>query len=313
MDRRTFLSLSGVALTGTAIAGCDPTAESATAQLAEVAGATPDRLKKAVNLSMVRGDLSLVDKFRLLKDLGYDGVEINAPNEMATADVLQARDTADLPIHGVVNSVHWRQTLSDPDPAVRAEGLEGLRQALHDAHDYGAMTVLLVPAVVNEQVSYDDAYERSQVEIRKAIPLAEELGVAIAIENVWNHFLLSPLEFARYVDEFETPLVGAYFDIGNILNYGWPEHWIPILGARIMRLHAKGYSRKLRDEEGPRAGFRAEIGEDDVNWAAVRQEIARLGYTGWVTAEVSGGERERLQNIAHQLDEHVLGSTGQRT
>ena len=114
-----------------------------------------------------------------------------------------------------------------------------MKQTLRDAKRYGATSVLLVPAVVNQDVSYNDAYTRSQAEIRKAIPLAEELGVKIAIENVWNHFLLSPLEAARYVDEFNSPAVGWHFDVGNVITYGWPEQWIRILGKRIQKLHIK--------------------------------------------------------------------------
>ena len=153
---------------------------------------------------------------------------------------------------------------------------------LRDGKRYGASSVLLVPAVVNKEVSYDDAYKRSQAEIRKAIPLAEELGVKIAIENVWNHFLLSPLEAARYVDEFNSPAVGWHFDVGNILNYGWPEQWIRILGPRIQKLHIKEFSRKKRDSQGLWKGFDVKLLEGDNNWPAVmkaagRHRLSRLG------------------------------------
>src|SRR3989442_91607 len=124
------------------------------------------------------------------------------------------------------------------------------QKALQDAKDLGCPAVLLVPAVVNKKVSYAEAYTRSQVQIPKAVPLAEELGVKIAIENVWNQFLLSPLEAARYVDEFQSPWVGWHFDVGNIITYGWPEQWIRILGKRIQKLHIKEYIRKKRDAEG---------------------------------------------------------------
>jgi L-ribulose-5-phosphate 3-epimerase len=133
---------------------------------------------------------------------------------------------------------------------VRAEGLEAQKQTMRDGKRYGASSVLLVPGVVSKEVSYADAYTRSQAEIRKAIPLAEELGIKIAIENVWNYFLLSPLEAARYVDEFHSPAVGWHFDVGNILNYVWPEQWIRILGPRLQQLHIKEFSRKKRDTEG---------------------------------------------------------------
>ena len=121
-----------------------------------------------------------------------------------------------------------------------------------------ASSVLLVPAVVSKDVSYSDAYTRSVAEIKKALPLAEELGGAIAIENVWNQFLLSPLEAVSYVDSFNSPMVRWHFDVGNVVHQGWPEHWIRVLGPRVAKVHVKEYSRKLRDTKGPRAGFDVE-------------------------------------------------------
>ena len=175
-------------------------------------------LKKAVKIGMVKVDGSLKDKFQLLVDLGFDGVELDSPNDLDPDEVLAAKEATGIQIPGVVDAVHWRDTLGDPDPEVRARGLRGLETALRDAKTYGGTTALLVPAVVNEKISYDEAYRRSQEEIRKALPLAQELEIAIAIENVWNHFLLSPMEAARYVDQFESPWVGWYFDVGNIVE-----------------------------------------------------------------------------------------------
>ncbi len=251
---------------------------------------------------MIDEPLSVLEKFELLQEIGFDGVELSSPNELDNAEVIAARDATGLPIHGVVDSVHWNKTLSDPDPAVREEGVSGLETALRDAKAYGASTVLLVPAVVTEDVAYDEAYERSQAEIRTVLPLAEELDVRIAIENVWNRFLLSPLETARYIDEFESPWIGAYFDIGNVVNFGWPEHWIRILGDRILKLDVKEYSREVRDEEGPYAGFRVPLGEGSVRWPAVLKALADIGFEGWATAEVRGGDRARLEEIADGMN-----------
>ncbi len=259
-------------------------------------------LKKALKYSMVEADGSMLDHFLMLKELGFDGVELDSPNDFDLEEVLEARDRSALEIPGVIDSVHWRKTLSDPDPAVRAEGLAGLETALRDTKAYGGTTALLVPAVVNKEVSYDEAYERSQAEIRKVLPLARELGVKIAIENVWNQFLLSPLEMARYLDEFESAWIGAYFDIGNIVNYGWPEQWIRILGPRILKFDVKEFSREKRNDEGLWAGFRVELGEGDCDWAAVRQAIADIGYLGWGSAEVPGGGRDRLAEISRRMD-----------
>ena len=300
MKRRDFLKTSVVGLTSVSLGLCEraPGPEPTPVMPASAQGS----IKKAVKFGMIEEDLSILEKFKLLQTLGFDGVEMDSPSDLDRDEVIAARDETGLPIHGVVDSVHWRKTLSDPDPAVRAEGLDGLKTALDDAHAYGASTVLLVPAVVNKDVSYADAYQRSQEEIRKVLPMAQEHGVKIAIENVWNMFLLSPLEAARYIDEFESEWIGWYFDVGNVVNYGWPEHWIHTLGSRILKLDIKEYSREKRDNEGPYAGFRVFLGEGDCDWPTVTQALADIGYEGWATAEVAGGDTARLRDIAERMD-----------
>ena len=172
----------------------------------------PPLIKKSLKYGMIKEELSLLDKFKLIKDLGFDGVELDSPNTLVEKEILDARDKSGLLLPGVVNSMHWASPLSDPDPIVRAKCVESMKTALKDCKKYGGTTVLLVPAVVNDKVSYADAYKRSQAEIRKILPTAEATGVKIAIENVWNNFLLSPLEAARYIDEFKNPMIGWYFD-----------------------------------------------------------------------------------------------------
>ena len=258
--------------------------------------------KKAVKIGMVNVDGSLLDKFKLLKELGFDGVELDSPSGLDLDEVLAAKAETGLEVPGVVDSVHWAKPFSHPDAAVRAEGLAALETALRDCKKVGGDSVLVVPALVGEGVGYDDAYTRSQAEIRKLVPLAEELGVRIAFENVWNNFLLSPLEAARYVDEFESDHVGWHFDIGNLVAYGWPDQWIKILGKRIFKLDLKDYSRKKLNDEGRWAGFGVQIGEGDAGWPQVMKALDEIGYTGWGCAEVSGGDRERLAQIAANID-----------
>ncbi|MEM8488707.1 MAG: sugar phosphate isomerase/epimerase family protein [Bacteroidota bacterium] len=294
MQRRTFLKRTGGALIAT------PWIWSKAAQ--PVAAQGRHVFKKAVKFGMIQEEMTVLEKFNLLRSLGFDGVELDSPSNLDEQEVIDARKASGLPIHGVVDSVHWKQTLSHPDPAVRDEGRAGLEHALRQAKAYGASTVLLVPAVVNKEVSYADAYTRSQHEIRKVLPLAREVGVKIALENVWNHFLLSPLEFARYIDEFESPWIGAYFDVGNIVNYGWPEQWIRTLGSRILKLDIKEFSRQKRDDEGLWKGFAAPLGEGDCDWPAVRKALADIGYTGWATAEIRGGDRARLTEIIQRMN-----------
>lgn len=253
-------------------------------------------MKKAVGLGMVRIEGSLHDKLALLKEVGFDGVEPNAPG-VDRDELLEASQATGVAVHSVVDSEHWRSPFSHPDPDVRAKGRKALEAAIRDAKAWGAETVLVVPAVVNAEVAYDVAWRRSQEEIRRVLPLAEELGVVLAIEEVWNDFLLSPLEFARYVDEFESEAVGAYFDIGNVVKFGWPEQWIHILGKRIEKCHVKDFSRDK--------GWQP-IGEGDVAWDRVRAALDDVGYDGWLTAEVAGGDRDRLNEIAARMDK-VLG------
>jgi hexulose-6-phosphate isomerase len=244
---------------------------------------------------------SVVEKMKAAKEAGFQGVEMMS--HMNQDEVVRARDEAGVIIPSVCGEHHWAKPLSSPDPKVREEGLEALQQTLRDAKRYGASSVLLVPAVVNKETSYVDAYMRSQAEIRKAIPLAEELGVKIAVENVWNQFLLSPLEAARFVDEFHSPAVGWHFDVGNVINYGWPEQWIRVLGQRIQKLHIKEFSRKKRDDEGLWKGFNVPLLEGDDDWPAVMKALDEVGYTGWAITEQGGGDSpaglrdQRLEKI----------------
>jgi hexulose-6-phosphate isomerase len=264
-------------------------------------------LKKAVGYGMVAGDAPIMDKFKLLRDLGFEGIEMDRPSALDPDEILKARDATGLQIHGIVDSAHWTDQLNHPDPAIRAKGVAVLKAALRDAHTFGSSSVLLVPAVVNKDMPYDQAWTLSQQGIREALPLAEELNIIIAIENVWNNFLLSPLEARRYVDEFKSPFVQWHFDIGNVINYGWPPQWIEILGPRIVKLHIKDYSRKKRDKEGLWKGFDVQLGEGDADWPATMKALDAVGYSPapgghWATAEVGGGGKERLKQVHDQMD-----------
>lgn len=240
----------------------------------------PLRLKKGFMLGTFpsRGDYTLEEQFQMLRRAGFDGAE--PESGLSRSEVLEAQEASGLEIPSVVVSTHWSQPLSSPDPSVREAGLQGLITALEDAKAYGAGCVLLVPGVVNSSVSYDEAYKRSQIEIRKVVPMAEELGVTIGIENVWNQFLLSPMEAARYVDEFESSAVGWYMDVGNIRTFGFPEQWIRILGSRITMVHIKEYSMQIRNQEGPGAGFRVNFLEGDNDWPAIMKALREVGYNG---------------------------------
>ncbi|MEY2429469.1 MAG: L-ribulose-5-phosphate 3-epimerase [Verrucomicrobiota bacterium] len=297
MNRRDFLKWSSATL---AVAAVGP----ATLLAAEAPGKKRD-LKKGYMLGTFPiKELPLIEKFKMLKAAGFDGVE--PPSHLPQDEVLRARDETGLIIPSVSNGQHSR-ALSHADPGERAEAVEGVKQGLRDAKRYGATSILVVPGSVNEQVSYADAYTRTQAELRKAVPLAEELGVKIALENVWDHFLLSPMEAARFVDEFNSPAVGWHFDIGNVIFMAWPEQWIRILGKRIQKLHIKEYSRKKMNEKGLRAGFAVEYLEGDDDWPAVMKALDDIDYRGWGIAEPAwrpeGVEpAARLKQIAEKMD-----------
>ena len=299
IDRRSFL-LSAAA------ASVDAHAGRSSAQpekwRANPAGSGP-RILKSLKYGMIGAGETVREKFELAKNAGFDGVELDSPSGLDLEEVIEARDVVGIQIPGVVDSAHWSKPFNHPDESVRGEGRAALEIALRDCKKVGGSTVLVVPAVVRKGMSYADAYRLSQKEIGKLVPLAEELGVAIAFENVWNSFLLSPLEATRYVDEFESPNVGWYFDVGNIVNYAWPEQWIDVLGDRIFKLDVKEFSRSKRDNEGLWKGFGVEIGEGDCDWPAVREALGRIGYRGWASAEVGGGGVERLADIARRMDQ----------
>ena len=263
----------------------------------------PERnVRKAVKIEMVADGDSLEEKFRQLVELGFDGVELPSPNGWSVEEVVEARDATGLPIHGVVCSEHWSSPLNHPDEAVRKRCVEAIKVAVADAKAYGASSVLVVPAVVNKGMPYEDAWRLSRASLLKVVPVAEAAGVDILFENVWNNFLLSPREAAAYVDSFKSDRVGWYFDVGNIVAYGWPEQWVRVLGPRLRKVDVKEYSRKKLNDEGRWAGFGVDLLEGDCDWPAVMTALDEIGYSGWMTAEIKGGDRAWLADVADRMD-----------
>jgi hexulose-6-phosphate isomerase len=298
MERRDFLKKTSLGFAASAIP--------INSLLARDETKTPPaqlKLKKSLKFDMVKEDLSIMDKFKLLKDVGFDGVELETPNTLPMKEVLQARDKTGLEIPGVVCGATWKAQLSHRDPAIREKGVSMVKQSLNDCKQYGGTTVLVIPGVVDEETSYQDAYVRSQGEIKKLFSEVEKTGIKIAFENVWNNFLLSPLECARFVDEINHPMIAWYFDVGNVVRYGWPEHWIEVLNKRILKLDVKEYSRKKHFDEGAWKGFDVELLEGDCNWPVVNAALRKIGYSGWGSAEVPGGDRTRLLTISQKMDE----------
>jgi L-ribulose-5-phosphate 3-epimerase len=259
-------------------------------------------IKKAVLISMLSEKMSYTDRFKLARDTGFEAVEAQTVKDQHQAEAIKkAADEAKIRIHSVMNMDHWEYPLSSSDPAIVEVSIEGMKTSLHNAKLWGADAVLLVPAVVTPQVTYKQAWERSQKQIRRLMPLAEELKVVIAVEEVWNKFLLSPLEFATYVDEFKSPWVKTYFDVGNVLLFGYPQDWIHTQAKRIAKVHLKDFKRK---EDGYTW---VNLGEGDIDWPAVRKAFTDVGYTGYVTTELEGGDESYLREVSKRVDRLVLG------
>ena len=283
IDRRHFVKKSGFLLAGAALPSL------LGAQSAARERTSSKRFKKALGFTMIQGDLSVEDKLKLAKDLGFEGIETPTRlrnNKMPEPRVLaRASEKVGIPIHGVVHSSH-------PD----------LKGAIDEAAVYGATSVLCVVRA-DPKGSFRRNYLSTQQTIRKAIEHAEKKRIHILIENVWATFLIEPLTMARYIDELDSPYVKAYFDIGNVVRWGYPQHWIEVLGKRTVKVHIKEYNLDVAMKEGMGKGFAFPLGEGSVDWPRVRAELEKIGYRGWATAEVSGGNRQRLAEISQQMDQ----------
>ncbi len=259
-------------------------------------------LKKGLVYDMLPSHLSHAERFRMARDLGFEVVQSPAISDEHTAEeVKNAADKANIRIDSVMNMDHWKFPLSSSDPAVVEKSLAGMRTSLHNAKLWGSDAVLLVPGVVNAQTSYREAWTRSQEQIRMLIPLAEESKITIAIEEVWNKFLLSPLEMKQYIQEFQSPWIKAWFDTGNVLLYGYPQDWIRSLGKSIVKLHIKDFKRK---EDGYSW---VNLGDGDADWAEVRKALMETGYAGSAIAELEGGNEAYLSDLSRRMDRLVLG------
>jgi hexulose-6-phosphate isomerase len=298
-SRRQFLKCSATAACAAALAG----------GLDEgVFAKTPSpeslKIKKGILLDMLPATLSYADRLRLAREIGFEVLQApTEPDEHKAEELKRAADAAQIRIDSVMNMDHWKYPLSSSDPAVVEKSLAGMRTSLHNAKLWGSDVVLLVPAVLNPQTSYREAWTRSQREIRKLLPLAEELKVVIAMEEVWNRFLLSPLEMANYIDEFQSPWIKAWFDVGNVVLYGYPQDWIRTLGPRIVKVHLKDFKRNKDSYAW------VNLGEGDIDWPAVREAFAAIHYTGSATVELPAGDEAYLRDVSRRVDRLLLGAS----
>jgi len=265
---------------------------------------TASGIKKGACIGVLPKEMTVLQKFEVAKRAGFEGVE---PNTLNSADEVkqykEAAENTGVKITSIMNSDHWKYPLSDNDPEVVKKCIDGLKTSMHNAHDLGAGAVLLVPGVVMADVRYADVYKRSQDQIRKLLPLAKELKVIIAIENVGNRFLLSPLEMARYVDEFKSRWVRSYFDIGNVVSTGYPQDWIRTLGPRVCRVHIKRFEPGTDHPKFDPKDRRTQ----GIDWPDVRKALTEVGYSGWVTAEVKSGDENYLREVSARMDRIFSG------
>lgn len=254
-------------------------------------------MKKSINIWSFPATLSLGDKLRLAREAGFEGFEIDlsddgpltlnsSPKEVA--DVRSVAERAGLQLSGLATGLYWSANAASADPAIRSRAEAILTKQVEIAHALGLDAILVVPATVGadfipdcEVVPYDVAWHRATEFLRAALPAAERARIRICVENVWNKFLLSPVEMRNFIAQFDSEWISAYFDVGNCLATGYPEHWIPVLGRQIRRVHLKDYRRAV----GSVNGF-VEILSGDVNWPAVMDALRAIGYDGWLTAEM---------------------------
>jgi len=292
LQRREFLKLGGTLAT----AALGPITAFGAEPLAKKRA-----LRKAIMYATIGYNGSVLEKFKAVKAAGFEGVE--PMSHMNQDEVVEALEGTGLKAASVCCNTHWAKPLSHPDAKARQEGLEGLIIALKDAKRYGASSVLLVPGrVVNDtdpqkSVSYDDCFRRSVGEIKKVIPVAKELGVKIAIENVWNDFITKPEQAKDFLAAIDSDQVGWHFDIGNVIRYGAPEDWIPALGKRILKLHIKEFSTLNK--------FNVRLFEGDNKWPAIMKALDQVGYQGWGISEQPGNQSkdaEALKDLSERMD-----------
>ena len=298
-DRRAFLK----SIAAAAVAGAVQPAEGA--QSSPVQKPATATIRKSTLISMLPRQLSYADRFAMAREAGFEAIEMQTiTKDDEAAEIKEASKKTGLRIHSVMNSDHWRLPISSSNPEVVSGSVKGMEASIRNAALWGADAVLLVPAVVDATTSYRDAWTRSQQVIReRLVPMARDMKVIIAVEEVWNKFLLSPIEFAKYVDEFDSPWVRAYFDVGNVVIYAFPQDWIRSLGSRIVKVHLKDFKFDRRN-----GSFSwPNMGEGDIDWPEVRRAFADIKYSGYMTTELSGGDAAYLKDLSTRVDRFLAG------
>jgi len=267
-------------------------------------------MKKGINFWSFPDGTPLRQAAELAADAGFDGIEYCMAEggelglqakDAEIASVKRMTEDIGLEISSLASWVPWEHSLTSDNPKHREIARDVIKRLINAGAILGVDTVLVVPGYVgvdfvpgSEVCRYDEVYERSQEAIASLEPVARQHGVVMGIENVWNKFLLSPLEFRSFVDSFDSDFVGAYFDVGNVLLTGYPDQWIRILGKRIKKVHFKDYRR----EPGGFGSF-VDLLAGDVDFPAVMEALQEVGYNGYCNAEMMPPYKHFPQQIIY--------------
>ena len=304
LSRRHFIA------TGAAALAASQAVSATTAQAQEGAGdvVTPPagkRILLSCKLGMIKPETDnepLANRLRRAGEAGFDGVDLDEAGRFSPQEARDAVQQSGVFVHNAINHDHWNATLTNSDAAIRAKGRANIEHCARVSHAAGGSGVLIVVGKGSDGPA-DVIEERCRNEIKKVLPLAASLGQMILVENVWNQMFYdhdappdqSAEKFVKFVDSFNSPWVGMYYDIGNHWKYAQPGQWIREFGRRCVKLDVKGFSRA--DNKF------TEIGKGDLPWAQVRQALSDIGFCGWATAEVGGGDVERLTVVREQMQE----------
>ncbi|MBH5320228.1 sugar phosphate isomerase/epimerase [Paenibacillus sp. GSMTC-2017] len=280
-------------------------------------------MKKGINIWSFKEGTAIKECIQIAKQAGFDGIELSLNEEgelglgASDKDILKIKsyvEEAELEVAGLATGLYWANSMTSNDEINRNRAIDICKKQLEIASAFGVDAILVIPGTVGvdfipgvEVVDYDRAYDRAMEAIGKLTPYAASAGVSIAIENVWNKFLLSPLELRTFIDVHNSKFVGSYFDVGNVVYSGYPEQWIRILGHRIKKVHFKDYRR----EAGGLHGF-VDLLAGDVNYPAVMEALREIGYSNYVTAEMIPSyvhhSEQIIFNTSNAMDA-ILGRT----
>ncbi len=307
LPRRRFLAAGAASMAGIAALKVHAAEQAAGEGPSVVRPPEGRRILLACKLGMLPKELdgkelSLVERLRMAGEAGFDGVDFDQAGEWSPEQARDAVRESGIFVHNAINHAHWSKRLTSANEAERAEGRANIEHCLRVSHAAGGSGVLIVVGRASDGTA-EEVNARAKEEIKKLLPLAAVLGQMILVENVWNqmHYVhdgpadQTPEGFIEFVDSFNSPWVGMYYDIGNHWKYGQPGDWIRAFGRRCVKLDVKGYSRAKGDW--------TEITEGDLPWDDVRKALAEIGFAGWATAEVGGGNVERLTTVRKQMEE----------